>query len=717
MVYDYILVVLRLFVGLITNKIMILSALTGLGIYLLWVFLAVAFSFGRKFYKRCDKLRKFVNKNEKSEENFNIIMEKSRKISSGLYAGIKTFKRNGAGFPSNYISKSNALDSEVTGGIFNHGKSFMRAYILVTSLFLLLMNFAYLGADKVLTGTLVAEIAILPLIYFVVIRLFYFLYTSTQQQFYKIDVEKFNELVDALDEKYGSKAQMVFASEEKASETLTVKNDEDSLEKVEPQQEAETENLTETENAKLEETADNEEKITEPEKTLDDYDFFKKKNIDVEKLVNEVPTASSSSALPFIDVDSDFEIKDDKDEAKPNNVFVEDENLTQNRANEMDEKTAETEEVSDDVFAGFGSFDLKNDQPTTQNVNVSEDTPSLSHLKSGSQNNEFNDSEKAAWQKNETKTEDDEIASLVEMFKTDIPAKSEPKPVIKENNRSVGVSHKSLREKLAQSEKNTITKSNFASNKTQLNNNAAAGSKYNNVQSSANNRSNQMSNFLNLKGSNLDTDPFGSGLASQGNFYGGFNGKNDKTTQEQLEKIKSVKPLTKRPVIRQSKPAEAVNKPASVEVVLKPERENVESQSANVTLKPKPEVQIKPVEINRPVQPKAEERIASEAYETAKPVKEPEAKPVVVEEKKPEPKANAIAATSGAVKGKRGRPAKQIFDENVTIKNDEEFETVLLRAEKLMRKSEEGLSASQSKRVEKELKTLLDAMNKYKESI
>ena len=106
----------------------------------------------------------------------------------------------------------------------------------------------------------------------------------------------------------------------------------------------------------MEETVDNEEKITEPEKTLDDYDFFKKKNIDVEKLVNEVPTASSSSALPFIDVDSDFEIKDDKDEAKPNNVFVEDENLTQNRANEMDEKTAETEEVSDDVFAGFGSF-------------------------------------------------------------------------------------------------------------------------------------------------------------------------------------------------------------------------------------------------------------------------------------------------------------------------------------------------------------------------
>ena len=70
---------------------------------------------------------------------------------------------------------------------------------------------------------------------------------------------------------------------------------------------------------------------------------------------------------------------------------------------------------------------------------------------------------------------------------------------------------------------------------------------------------------------------------------------------------------------------------------------------------------------------------------------------------------------SEETKSKRGRPAKQNFDENVSIKDDNEFEQVLSRAEKLMKKSEQSLSPSQAKRVEKELKTLLDAMNRYKE--
>ena len=49
------------------------------------------------------------------------------------------------------------------------------------------------------------------------------------------------------------------------------------------------------------------------------------------------------------------------------------------------------------------------------------------------------------------------------------------------------------------------------------------------------------------------------------------------------------------------------------------------------------------------------------------------------------------------------------------IKTDKEFEDALVRAEKLMRKNEEPLSASQTKRIEKQIKELVDAMTKYKE--
>ena len=69
-----------------------------------------------------------------------------------------------------------------------------------------------------------------------------------------------------------------------------------------------------------------------------------------------------------------------------------------------------------------------------------------------------------------------------------------------------------------------------------------------------------------------------------------------------------------------------------------------------------------------------------------------------------------------AEKRGRGRPRKEKTDDGeVIIKSDEEFEQVLRRAEKLMRKNDEPLSTSQQKRVEKALKVLVDAMKKYKE--
>ena len=64
----------------------------------------------------------------------------------------------------------------------------------------------------------------------------------------------------------------------------------------------------------------------------------------------------------------------------------------------------------------------------------------------------------------------------------------------------------------------------------------------------------------------------------------------------------------------------------------------------------------------------------------------------------------------------RGRPKKVVSDNGeFVIHNDKEFEEALVRAEKLMRKNEEPLSSSQTKRIEKQLKELIDAMTKYQE--
>lgn len=70
-----------------------------------------------------------------------------------------------------------------------------------------------------------------------------------------------------------------------------------------------------------------------------------------------------------------------------------------------------------------------------------------------------------------------------------------------------------------------------------------------------------------------------------------------------------------------------------------------------------------------------------------------------------------------APKRGRGRPKKEVNQPGeFVIKDDKDFEEALSRAEKLMRKNEEPLSPSQTKRIEKQIKELVDAMTKYKES-
>lgn len=88
----------------------------------------------------------------------------------------------------------------------------------------------------------------------------------------------------------------------------------------------------------------------------------------------------------------------------------------------------------------------------------------------------------------------------------------------------------------------------------------------------------------------------------------------------------------------------------------------------------------------------------------------------VPKERKPRKKIAKEESQGESMEEKRGRGRpRKIAEGDLVITNDKQFEEVLQRAEKLMRKSEEALSSSQSKRVEKSLKELIDAMQKYKE--
>ena len=202
MVYQFLLTICKIIVGLATEDRLIYAAVICFGVYLIWIALALAFSFQRKFYAKSTKMYNFLKNHDNLTDCTNFVNEKSAKMSVGFAHGWKKFAGSQSGKPSMFISRHEALDSEVSGGLFNQGKSIMKSFIWISTVLLLVVNAAFHGADKTITFTLLAESALLPVFYFILMKIFYYLYTVVRQQLYKLDIETFYELIDLMDEKF-----------------------------------------------------------------------------------------------------------------------------------------------------------------------------------------------------------------------------------------------------------------------------------------------------------------------------------------------------------------------------------------------------------------------------------------------------------------------------------------------------------------------------------
>ena len=400
MIYDYLLVVFRLFVGFLTKTNLILFAFIGILIYLLWIFCAIFVGVSRKFNRKCEKLIKFVDSNEPTNENLSATISMAKGFSLGLSDSLERFRKNGNGFPSNYISKNETLENEINGGMLNHGKSFMKLFINISTIFIFILNLAFLGKDDVLTATILAQSVILPLCYFIVLKLFYFLYNTITQQIYKMCQESFSRAILTLDEKYGNVAPL--SENQPKTEEVSEQKEQKEQEIELPEVQKVDENLNEK---KSDATEDVKTEIVH-KKTIDDYDFFKKKNIDVEKLKNE--NQGSSSVLPYIDVDSDYVIKDydnkvnsyhpnakngsevlggmihDMTAVKRTKADENDSQIAVNNETTKDEiKTtsdfdlgkneSENKENFEDVFSGLKQFEVENTENKEQSLDILSD--------------------------------------------------------------------------------------------------------------------------------------------------------------------------------------------------------------------------------------------------------------------------------------------------------------------------------------------------------
>ena len=198
--YDYLLTVFKLLIGLITSQRLIYASLAALAVYVIWISFSLAFSFQRRFNRNCVKLYNFVKKNGINANDNNSVDIKASKISSGFSHGWKKFKTSSYGKPSDFITRRDALDVEVNGGVLNQGKTLMRTFVNIVTFVMFVANFAYLGNNSTITFYILAESLVLPTVFFVVLKIFYFVYTSVKQQLYKADIECLYELLDLLDQ-------------------------------------------------------------------------------------------------------------------------------------------------------------------------------------------------------------------------------------------------------------------------------------------------------------------------------------------------------------------------------------------------------------------------------------------------------------------------------------------------------------------------------------
>ncbi len=752
MIYDYLLTAFKVIVGLITTERLIYGAAIAIGFYVIWACFSLALSFQRKFNRNCVKLYNYVKKNNLNANDANSVDYKASLISSGFSHGWKKFKSSANGKPSDFINRRDALDVEVNGGILNQGKTFMRAYINVATFILFLFNFAYLGKANAISCYLIAEAMVLPLMFFVVCKVFYFLYTSIKQQIYKTDIESLYELLELLDSVFGKASAVMYAQPFVQGEDVVATTEGEELAAA-PQEEVEEH--IEAENEQVEEVQEEQE-----DNIVDKYDIFKKKNIDVDKLMNEMPNKSTS--LPYINVDSDYVIKDDEAPAVSTSItnldngsailggMMQDMSSIKKTQKESEPEKTEEAPAVEEKTEETPAVEEKTEDTAVQNEKTEEKTDevkidSLDEIKTDSAEidlSAFDVSEN----KEETTTEtaepepveevdapaEDELADMLnfepepvvepeeEEVKLEIPSVEpielpepepivEPEPVVEpeeiseEQRENIATVVGSFRPKSKLASGGVIIERNEPIARREKSSYDVQNQNYADVHDGFEDEFVPSNGITQLSAEQNTDNILNSFRSSAGGFdeYQGYGYGQPQYTQPQGYAPQGAygqgygynQPQFNQP---QGYASQGYQQPQNYG--------GYQNQPYNAGYE-------EPIEEDYEEDYEEEVDEVKPAKKTIKRSKEDEPRPRNL--KKKESKA-VMAEEQGS---KRGRPKKQVFDETVTIKNDKEFDEVLSRAEKLMKKSESGLSASQAKRIEKELKMLMDAMNKYKEGV
>jgi len=208
MMHEYIITLFKVVVAMVTNERLVYAALIGFGILLLWVIFSLCFSFQMRFISASRKINKHVSRKGLESSSRGELKKLVAKMPSEFVRGFNTYEMDMHALPSQYIKRSDSLDLELTGGVFNQNKSILKSYINMIFALLAVFSFAIMSttssgqnvaSDSSLTGYMLAEAMLVPLLFMIAARLTYYIYTAIRQHQYNVAVEEFNELIDNLD--------------------------------------------------------------------------------------------------------------------------------------------------------------------------------------------------------------------------------------------------------------------------------------------------------------------------------------------------------------------------------------------------------------------------------------------------------------------------------------------------------------------------------------
>lgn len=199
MIHEYIITAFKVFVGVVTSNKLMLSALVALGVLFVWMFLSLVFSFQGKFAGNVRKLNVYISRNGiygGSKKGFEMLVSK---MPTEFQRGYRKFLRTPNTLPSDHIKRFESFDIELSGGVFNQNKSVLKTFIHFVFVGLFVFSLAILPLDEVLTGYLIAEASVIPLIFFAVSKIMYYIYTAIRQYQYKVAIEEFNSMMENFD--------------------------------------------------------------------------------------------------------------------------------------------------------------------------------------------------------------------------------------------------------------------------------------------------------------------------------------------------------------------------------------------------------------------------------------------------------------------------------------------------------------------------------------